>query len=167
MKQSLRSHGISARRSISSEDRAMFERQVLKKLMRAVDWSSIATLHVYSSLTDLSELSTVMIIQYVREYHPLIQLTIGVASKTAQIPIGQYDVIFVPVVAFDSVCHRIGYGGGWYDRFLANQPQALKIGLAYEMQKVQLIPAEAHDVPLDMVVTEKAVYMRANKNTLL
>lgn len=167
MKHLLRSRYINARASISSQDRTMFERQALKRLIHAVDWPSVQTLHIYSSRTDSSEFSTDMILEYIREYHPLIQLTVGVASKTAPIPIGQYDVIFVPLVAFDSVCHRIGYGGGWYDRFLANQPQALKIGLAYEMQKVQLIPAEAHDVPLDIVVTEKAVYQRANKNTLL
>ena len=76
-------------------------------------------------------------------------------------------MILVPVVAFDSLCHRIGYGGGWYDRWLFSQARVLKIGLAYETQKVQSVPAEAHDVPLDMIVTEKAVYQRANKSTLL
>jgi 5-formyltetrahydrofolate cyclo-ligase len=55
--------------------------------------------------------------------------------------------------------HRLGFGGGFYDRFLAGQPKARKIGLAFEIGFITSnFPAEAHDVKLDMIITERKVY---------
>ncbi len=62
------------------------------------------------------------------------------------------DVVIVPGVAFDRKGHRLGYGKGYYDRFLL-KTKAKKIGLAYDFQIVQEIPAEEHDVPLDLIIT--------------
>lgn len=67
------------------------------------------------------------------------------------------DLVLVPGIAFDSEGHRIGYGFGYYDRFLAKVPKAIKIGLAFDFQVVDKIPSEAHDVPIDLVVTEERV----------
>lgn len=69
----------------------------------------------------------------------------------------QIDVIFVPGVAFDEKRNRIGYGKGYYDRFLSLHP-ALTVGLAYSFQLVPALPTEAHDKPLDIILTEEAVY---------
>lgn len=69
------------------------------------------------------------------------------------------DIVFVPGLLFDSSGHRLGYGGGYYDRFLSRQaPQALRIGLAFSCQMTKAIPAMAHDARLDMVVTEGALW---------
>ena len=65
---------------------------------------------------------------------------------------GQYDLIVVPGLAFDSHCYRLGYGGGYYDSFLANQKEALKIGVFYPFQKVEIVPIEDHDVSLDQIL---------------
>ena len=54
--------------------------------------------------------------------------------------------------------HRIGYGGGYYDKFLATQPQAQKIGVCFEQGKLAQIPAELHDIPLDVIITENHIY---------
>jgi 5-formyltetrahydrofolate cyclo-ligase len=62
------------------------------------------------------------------------------------------------MLGFDASLHRIGYGGGYYDRFLADQPKAKKIGVCYEVSKVGKIPAEPHDVPLDFIVSESHTY---------
>ena len=68
------------------------------------------------------------------------------------------DVVIVPGVVFDRAGNRLGYGGGYYDRFLAQvAPQAIRIGLAYSGQLVDRIPALPHDVPMDVLVTEKEV----------
>lgn len=63
----------------------------------------------------------------------------------------------IPGIAFTAEGRRLGYGGGYYDRFLAAH-KGLKIALAYEAQIVPTIPYEAHDVLMDFIVTEKQVY---------
>lgn len=69
----------------------------------------------------------------------------------------QIDLVVVPGLAFDRRGQRIGWGGGYYDRFLA-QVQAVKIGLCYDALVLDCIPGEPHDVPVDLVVAETAIY---------
>ena len=71
-------------------------------------------------------------------------------------PLDQIDLIFVPGVAFDLQGYRIGYGAGFYDRFLPQCPQAVWIGLAYEAQIVADTFPQPWDVPLHQVLTEDA-----------
>ena len=71
-------------------------------------------------------------------------------------PLNQIDLIFVPGVAFDLRGYRIGYGAGFYDRFLPQCPQAVWIGLAYEAQIVTDTFPQAWDVPLHQILTEDA-----------
>jgi 5-formyltetrahydrofolate cyclo-ligase len=68
------------------------------------------------------------------------------------------DIIFMPLVAFDKRGTRLGMGGGYYDRTLANVRGPLLIGVAYEFQQETFITREEWDIPLDLVVTEKTVY---------
>lgn len=70
------------------------------------------------------------------------------------------DVILIPMLAFDLSGNRLGYGKGHYDRFLSQtRPECLKIGLCFELGKsINGLPHGPHDVPLDFVVTEKAIY---------
>ena len=67
------------------------------------------------------------------------------------------DLVLVPGIVFDHEGHRIGYGFGYYDKFLAKIPKAIKIGLAFEFQVVDKIPNEIHDVPVDLIVTEERI----------
>ena len=64
--------------------------------------------------------------------------------------------LLVPLLAFDASGHRLGYGGGFYDRTLAllNVPA---IGIAYAGQEISSIPAEPHDRTLDMILTEQGI----------
>ena len=69
----------------------------------------------------------------------------------------------IPGLAFDRAGGRIGWGRGYYDATLAAaNPQALRIGLAFECQLVESVARDPHDVPLHYVVTEAAVYRGAN-----
>jgi 5-formyltetrahydrofolate cyclo-ligase len=71
------------------------------------------------------------------------------------------DLIVLPLLGFDAAGHRLGSGGGYYDRALAAaRPfrKPLLLGYGYEMQKVAAIPAEPWDVRLDAAVTENGVY---------
>ena len=70
---------------------------------------------------------------------------------------GAIDMVVVPGVAFDRRGHRIGFGGGFYDRFLATVSCA-KVGLCYDALVLGAIPDEVHDVAMDIVVAESAVY---------
>ena len=67
------------------------------------------------------------------------------------------DVVIIPGIVFDKTGHRIGYGYGFYDKFLRKIPKALKIGVAYDFQIIEKIPNDAHDVPVDIVVTDKEI----------
>ena len=74
----------------------------------------------------------------------------------APFPVDQIDLIFVPGAAFDPQGYRIGYGAGFYDRFLPRCPQAVWIGLAYEVQIVADTFPQTWDVPLHHILTECA-----------
>ena len=71
------------------------------------------------------------------------------------LPVGAIDWVLVPGVAFDPEGHRIGYGGGYYDRLLALLPPgARRVAGAFEVQVVDRVPAAAHDLAIDVLVTE-------------
>ena len=67
------------------------------------------------------------------------------------------DLVVVPGIAFDRRGHRIGFGGGYYDRFLA-KIKAVKVGLCYDKLIIAAVPNEPHDVPMDIVVAQNATY---------
>lgn len=66
------------------------------------------------------------------------------------------NILLVPLLAFDSSCYRLGYGGGFYDRTLALL-KVPAIGIAYAGQEVASLPGEPHDRTLDMVLTEQGI----------
>ena len=79
----------------------------------------------------------------------------GVAER------GVPDLLLVPMLAFDRSGGRLGYGGGYYDRTLTALRQngpVTAVGIAYAAQEMADLPREAHDQPLDWVVTEKSVW---------
>jgi 5-formyltetrahydrofolate cyclo-ligase len=70
------------------------------------------------------------------------------------------DVLLVPMLAFDRAGYRLGYGGGFYDRTLADlkpRKTVVAIGVAYAAQEVDFVPRGPHDVPLDFIMTELEV----------
>jgi 5-formyltetrahydrofolate cyclo-ligase len=88
------------------------------------------------------------------------------ASAAAVVP----DLVLVPLLAFDAMGHRLGYGGGFYDRTLSSLARAQPppanpsaraplraVGIAYAGQEVAALPREAHDHPLDAVITENGL----------
>ena len=71
------------------------------------------------------------------------------------------DILLLPVVAYDKNLNRIGYGGGFYDRYISKinkRKKTIKIGLAYSFQEVKKISMNKYDVKLDFIVTEKGFY---------
>jgi 5-formyltetrahydrofolate cyclo-ligase len=66
--------------------------------------------------------------------------------------IGTYDLIIVPGLAFNRSNYRLGYGGGYYDNFMAQHPTSKKIGICYPFQIIEEIPLELHDLKIDDVL---------------
>jgi len=78
------------------------------------------------------------------------------------VPTAAIPLFLVPGLAFDPAGRRLGYGLGCYDRAFADAaPGALKVGLAFELQILESVPADPHDVPMDFVVTEDRVILAA------
>jgi 5-formyltetrahydrofolate cyclo-ligase len=69
------------------------------------------------------------------------------------------EVLLLPVNGFDAAGHRIGYGGGYFDRTLASlDPRPLAIGVGFELARLASIAPEPHDQPLDAMVTEAGIF---------
>ncbi len=66
------------------------------------------------------------------------------------------DVIIVPLLGFDDNKNRLGYGGGYYDRYLEFY-EGLKIGVAFAEQKLESIDTDKNDVQLDIIITDKEI----------
>jgi 5-formyltetrahydrofolate cyclo-ligase len=87
----------------------------------------------------------------------------GIAEPPPRAPmhVTAMSVVFLPLLGFDARGTRLGYGRGFYDRLLAfrrrRQGRPLLVGLAYACQESPIIQARAHDVPLDVVVTEAGI----------
>lgn len=67
------------------------------------------------------------------------------------------EVVFTPLLAADKLGYRLGYGGGYYDRYFAKHAKVLRVGLAYAGQVMEELPHEETDIPLHALVTEEGV----------
>ncbi len=75
------------------------------------------------------------------------------------VQIVRLDAVIIPMVGFDQRGYRLGYGSGYYDRTLATyDPQPIKIGIAFEMQRLDDLHPQAHDIAMHYVVTEKGIF---------
>ncbi len=82
-------------------------------------------------------------------------------------PAGTPALIFVPLLAFDRAGHRLGYGGGYYDRTLAAHPGVPALGFGYAAQEVPAVPAEPHDRKLDAIYTEYETVLLRNEEAAI
>jgi 5-formyltetrahydrofolate cyclo-ligase len=157
-----------ARLAMPPEERQTKSTAIVSRLWEAIDWSQVTFVHCFEPIERLGEVDISDFVAALRDEYPNIRLftsrqiddvwqVVSLADGKS-VPIPQFDVIIVPMLGFDGSLHRIGYGGGYYDCFLTAQPQARKIGVCFETGKLDQVPAEAHDVSLDMIVTDSAVY---------
>ena len=70
------------------------------------------------------------------------------------------NILIIPLVAFDKKLNRLGYGGGFYDRFLCKMGKniIIKLGLAFSYQMIKYVPVEKFDRKLDVILTEKEIF---------
>jgi len=90
----------------------------------------------------------------------LVPGTYGILEPAPDCPAvepGSLDVIVVPAAVWAEDGYRIGYGAGYYDRFLSCTPRAVWVGLGLELQVVPEVPHDDHDLPVDLLVTDAVV----------
>ena len=76
----------------------------------------------------------------------------------------EIDVVLVPGVVFTPAGYRIGYGGGYYDRFFSKNKDVYKIGLCFDMQIADEIPIDLYDIPVDIIITEDRIIDCSKEN---
>lgn len=162
-KSKLRAELKQKRLELSDAEYTVKSREIVERLKVAMDWSRVTTIHCFEPFRELLEPDISGFVTYLEDTFPGVEIfvprkiegewdMISIQDKPAP---EQFDVIVVPMVGFDSSLQRIGYGGGYYDKFLATQSSAIKIGVCFELGRLEKIPAEPHDIPLDRIITEE------------
>lgn len=159
------------RAQLNPEIKKAYDEWVCQQLWRRIEQKSMQIVHCYIPMgmeIDIRPLIRQMLGAKIRVVTPrtlknrqlqhlilasLDQVEKGVFGTTfpagKQLYQGSYDLIIVPGLAFDDHGYRLGYGGGYYDNFLVEHPEALKLGIFYPFQQVLQLPLEPHDQQLD------------------
>jgi 5-formyltetrahydrofolate cyclo-ligase len=99
-------------------------------------------------------------LSYLKDFSALVPSTFGVPEPVgSEIPVNAEDIstIILPMLGFDRMGGRIGYGAGYYDRFLSKNTGLRKIGIAYGCQEAENIPVDENDIRMDMIITEDGI----------
>lgn len=99
-------------------------------------------------------------LSYLQDRSVLVPSTFGVPEPIgSEIPAQPQDIttILLPMLGFDRTGTRIGYGAGYYDRFLEKNPGLKKIGIAFACQEIERLPVDNNDIRMDTIITEDGV----------
>lgn len=167
LKPELRMQLKAARLEMLEEEHLRASQAIVEKLKTASDWSKVKSLHYFEPIHELAEVDINKFITYLEDTLTEVKLATSreiegrweIVGVHGGKPPKQFDVVIVPMLGFDpKTLHRIGYGGGYYDKFLSGQKVAQKIGVCFEQGKVEQLPASERDVSLDKIVTESNSY---------
>ncbi|MCC7204780.1 MAG: 5-formyltetrahydrofolate cyclo-ligase [Phycisphaeraceae bacterium] len=183
-KSEIRRAGLSARRAMGESARRWASGRIQERLRGLESWRGAGSVVVYLSVGEEVEtwgllrelLGEGRVVACPRvmaggriEAHRVLaeeELVVGkwgIAEPGVDRPLGEGPgLCVVPGVAFDELGHRVGMGKGYFDRYLGGLPGAgaggtVAVGLCFECQMVEAIPAEPHDVGMDVIVTEERV----------
>lgn len=185
-KKELRKIYVRKRMELSEADYQLFNRRLADHFFSAVDLSRIQVLHTFLPIRKNREVNTWLIIDRLSTEHPHVKISIPkINNHTSQLehyyyedpaqlenntweipepvkgvptPTEKIDAVLVPLLAFDKQGHRLGYGRGFYDRFLAScRPECLKIGLSFFEVEEKIEGISEKDIPLDVIITPEAV----------
>lgn len=181
-KSRIRKETLAKRKRLGSKLTLTNNRNITESLQNLSVWSTRQSVHVYLPIEGKNEIDTWPIVEWLLEngqevwasHLPEDESQDGfcqISKDTkygkdrfgAPLPLGQVakevnpTVIIVTCLAADKSGNRLGYGSGWYDKFLANHPKATKIGLIYNQFLLDEIPHEPHDIKLDLTITESQV----------
>lgn len=183
-KDNLRGQALALRASLSAETRAVAAREFTALFLSEISlnvpqviagyWPVREEMDVMPLLTALHGRGhTIVLPQVMRQdklmtfryWQPSAEMLdgpYGLKEPGADAPAVDPAVLIVPMVAFDARGHRLGYGAGYYDRCFSAWRAAgrdfIAIGAAYQQQAFDVVPAEGHDVPMNIIVTDKKIY---------
>jgi 5-formyltetrahydrofolate cyclo-ligase len=177
MKRTIRSGVLAKRKAQTKEEGEEKSRLIVQRLLGLKEYVDAKVIAVYLPVN--GEVETAMVIHHANKagketcvpvvgeggamclvlHEPSDELRKG-KRKTPE-PVGKperqhVDMVVVPGVVFDKFGHRIGMGGGYYDRYLKDK-KCVNVGVCFDFQLVEKIPSETHDVPMDIVITEREV----------
>jgi 5-formyltetrahydrofolate cyclo-ligase len=181
-KSELRTQYLAIRQEVPQAARAAASQQIIQHVLKLVPQGSVVAgyvairgeLDVFPALAALAGRGNTLCLPVTLNNRELIFRTFtpddalesgayGIAIPPASAPIIVPDVLLVPLVAFDVVGHRLGYGAGYYDRAIQKLKQKnnnLKVfGVAFFCQKADAIPAESTDEKLDAIITEMGIVL--------
>jgi 5-formyltetrahydrofolate cyclo-ligase len=107
-------------------------------------------------------------LSYLRDFSVLVPSTFGVPEPIGNeiLAKGEHvDTIILPMLGFDRAGRRMGYGAGYYDRFLAKNRNVRKIGIAFACQEYDDLPADENDIPMDYIITERGIVYSKGSET--
>lgn len=181
-KQEIRRNIKIKRTNLTQEEVEVYSNIIFQKTIKLLQEYNYKDFFVYKDFKN--EVSTKKIIDYLlvndkKVYLPVINKdylkTVQISNKTKYLinsygieePIGHNSninnfVCIMPLLAIDQNGNRIGFGKGYYDKFLQNK-NCIKIGLCYDFQIIDNIKSDTHDVPLDIIISEKRIINRTNK----
>ncbi len=145
---------ITRLRQLTGEERESLSEEICERILEMSEWNEAQNVVLFSPLP-----SEPMI-------HPLkldCEARKVTCTKIPQSPRSEadlqlpetIDLILVPGLAFSGDCHRLGRGGGFFDRLLAGRAsKAFKLGICFSFQILDVIPVEGHDIVMDAVVTD-------------
>lgn len=145
------------RQNLSEEEVLLSSDKVAIKFINKITLDNISSICCYQAIKALKEVSPSPLLTEIKKVRPNISIYFLPKTKSVEIPKQDFDIIIVPCLGFSESRYRLGWGGGFYDKFLAAQPNALKVGLAYSDSLINFNP-EPHDIPLDIIVTEYNCY---------
>lgn len=183
-KQDLRDKVLKKRKEYSKEDWRSKSEKIINELLNSDSYKESDIVHTYVSMNERREVWTDPLIRQILDdgkqaVVPVINSSEGTLThsqiysmdelesndwgvrepKTKRIiDISEFDLIIIPMAAGDRKCNRLGYGKGFYDRFL-KQTTASKIGLTYMDFIFDEIPVEEFDIKLDAIFTEEEVIL--------
>lgn len=191
MKDAIRKQMLQIRSRLSSEEVYLLSEKIFNNLKKNSFFDNSANIMIY--LNFKNEVKTDFIINYClrnnkKVYIPICipethELCISRITDLKELQSGHFgirepkleyirlsdsslvDLVLVPGVAFDNSGNRIGFGAGYYDRFMRRlEPGVIKAALAYSFQIADAIPSDQYDIPMDYVVTEKSTISCTNSN---
>ncbi|MBL6840715.1 MAG: 5-formyltetrahydrofolate cyclo-ligase [Pelagibacterales bacterium] len=114
------------------------------------------------SLPCIDEDSNQMIFRELKEGEELVKGKYGILEPSDKNKVIIPSVLFIPLLAFDDNGNRLGYGGGYYDKYIEelenNKNMSIKIGVGYSFQKINEVPNNSMDKKLNWILTEKYLY---------
>jgi 5-formyltetrahydrofolate cyclo-ligase len=173
------------RKKMTKEEVQQKSQAILEQLIQLKEYKDSSCVSIYLSFAN--EVDTFMIINKMKSHGKKIVIPYTDASRVELIPvyledpskdltmsafgypepiferavkaqIEDIDLVIVPGVAFDVTKNRIGFGKGYYDKYLSKmRPEVKKIAVAYDYQVLESIPSEDHDVKMDYVMTESRI----------